>query len=68
MLSLFPQKLDDFHWYYEENGGIYLYHSIKGATGQIIDVDCVIIPWRKLSASLKRKQSTKPKRQAHRKP
>ena len=40
-------------WYYEMRGGLHCYYGSKGRAGELV----AIIPWRKLAASLKRKQS-----------
>ena len=54
-LSLEPQQLD-MGWYYEDNGGIEVYIDFVAQQNRTGPAK-IKIPWRKLRASLKRKDS-----------
>jgi hypothetical protein len=53
-LSLVPQYLGAHDWYYETNGEIELFHEVLMGE-HYCRTDRIKIPWRKLRASLKRK-------------
>ena len=54
-LSLKPFHLTKEWWYYEDSKGIEILHEIK-AKGKYVRTDNITIPWRKILASVKRKQ------------
>jgi hypothetical protein len=58
MLSFSPQKLNDEWWYYEEKKGIEIIHPIWSEDRIYIGTHSVIIPWRKIEMSLKRKNKS----------
>jgi hypothetical protein len=63
-LSNNPQEIDKYNWYYEGDKGIELIHEVrkqsrdfvtgKVTLGDYIRTDHIIIPWRKLKATMKR--------------
>ena len=50
-LSLFPKKIDKNNWYYEDIDGIEIVHVPVNYQ----DTAHIKIPWRKIRASLRRK-------------
>ncbi len=52
-LSREPQNVDEYNWYYEGSSGIEIVHKTLDGYG-FPKNDHIIIPWRKLKASLKR--------------
>jgi hypothetical protein len=58
-LSLYPQKINNFNWYYEEHGGICVIHEVRDENGEHTKTDRFMIPWHKLRKSLKRNDSIK---------
>jgi hypothetical protein len=55
-LSNKPQTIDESSWYYEEKKGIEIVHEIKNKDGSYLRTDFILIPWRKLKESLRRKR------------
>lgn len=54
-LSLKPQTVSDSCWYYEERKGIQIIYEIRDKnTDAYIRTDQILIPWRKIIASVKR--------------
>ena len=53
-LSPNPQKINDTNWYYEEPGGIEIIHQVH-SPGGYLKTDHILISWKKLRASLRRK-------------
>lgn len=62
-LSLKPQGVTDELWYYEEPRGIEIIHEIRvadhltGTLSRYVRTDHILIPWRKIRASLRRKDA-----------
>lgn len=54
-----PQTVTKHLWYYEEPRGLLMVYEIRDATGGYIRSDQILIPWRKVLASVKRFQSTR---------
>lgn len=54
-LSLDPQQIDKENWYYEEKKGVLLVHEIRTKDGYL-RTDQILIPWRMIAASMKRKE------------
>lgn len=53
-LSLKPQQIDEHNWYYEHRSYAELVHEVRDRAGYV-RTDMICIPWRKLEASLKRR-------------
>ncbi len=55
-LRLDPIKIDDNNWYYEEKRGVCFMHRVcKEHTGEYLQTDQIIIPWKRLLESVNRK-------------
>lgn len=47
-LSLDPQEVNQFLWYYEENKGLNIVHEIRDSQGGYLRTDQILIPWSKI--------------------
>ena len=57
-LSTNPQQISATDWYYEEASGLEVIHEVRDLnSNQYIRTDRFFIPWSKVRASLKRKDT-----------
>jgi hypothetical protein len=54
-----PILIDGDSWYYEERGGIKVVHEARTPAGQFIQTDQFLIPWKKLTKSLRHRPKAK---------
>jgi len=47
--------VDKFNWYYEELRGISFVHEVYNKDGEFLQTDIVLIPWKRLLESVRRK-------------
>jgi len=59
-LSRSPQNINGNTWYYEENDGIHIIHSFNGPNLPMVVQ--IKIPYKKLRATMKRLNKTRPNR------
>jgi hypothetical protein len=57
-VRLTPMKIDACNWYYEEVRGISFVHEVY-REGEFLQTDIILIPWKKLLESVRRKYPVK---------
>ena len=52
---LTPIRIDEYNWYYEKVKGISFVHEVYNKDGEFLQTDIVLIPWKRLLESVRRK-------------
>lgn len=52
--GLGPHNINDVTWFYDDRKGLLVIHEIRGADSSYIRTDQFVIPWRMVTAAVRR--------------